>query len=51
MKRKLIKCSDAIFEMDHNDCDPSCWEIEDECVDWDALDEMMFGELKEEEEK
>lgn len=32
--------------VEYPDCDPSCWEIDAEWVDWDALDEMMFGEIE-----
>lgn len=43
-KKKLKLCNDdglwSLFETP--DCDPSCWEIEDEFVDRDEMDRVMF---------
>lgn len=45
-KKKLKLCNDdglwSCYE--ERDCDPSCWEIEDECIDRDEMDRMMFGD-------
>lgn len=45
MKKKLLKVSDEIDSINYDpypDCDPSCWE--EEYVDWDELDRIMFGD-------
>lgn len=45
--KKLLKPSNEIDSINYDpypDCDPSCWEIDDEYVDWDELDRIMFGD-------
>lgn len=45
-KKKLKLCNDdglwSFYE--EPDCDPSCWEIDDECIDWDEMDRKIFGD-------
>lgn len=38
---KKLKC--CYEDDDYPDCDPSCWEIDADWIDWDAEDEMVFG--------